>query len=81
MVSRCTGIVCCAARNRGAHASANLYSVIETAKANGLEPYAYLRFVFTELPRAQSLADFEVLLPRNLDRTRLHDPSPTAANA
>jgi len=66
---------------RGAHASANLYSVIETAKANGLEPYAYLRLVFTELPRAQSLADFEALLPRQLDRARLHDPSPTAANA
>jgi transposase len=28
---------------RGAQASANLYSVIETAKANGIEPYAYLR--------------------------------------
>jgi transposase len=24
----------------GAHASANLYSIIETAKANGLEPHA-----------------------------------------
>ena len=58
----------------GAHASANLYSVIETAKANGLEPFAYLRFVFTELPRAQALADFEALLPRHLDRARLQDP-------
>jgi transposase len=26
----------------GATASANLYSLIETAKANGLSPYAYL---------------------------------------
>ena len=31
---------------RGAQARANLYSLIETAKANGLEPYAYLRLVF-----------------------------------
>jgi transposase len=56
---------------RGAHASANLYSVVETAKANGLEPFAYLRLVFTELPRATTLPDFEALLPRNVDRARL----------
>jgi transposase len=54
---------------RGAHASANLYSVVETAKANGLEPFAYLRLVFTELPRATELAHFEALLPRNVDPT------------
>ena len=47
----------------GAAASANLYSLIETAKANGLEPYAYLRRVFTELPSAQRLDDIEALLP------------------
>jgi hypothetical protein len=32
---------------RGAEASANLYSLIETAKANGLEPWAYLQRVFS----------------------------------
>ncbi|MEW5980623.1 MAG: IS66 family transposase, partial [Acidobacteriota bacterium] len=32
---------------RGAEGSATLYSIIETAKANGLEPYAYLRLLFT----------------------------------
>ena len=47
----------------GVMASANLYSLIETAKANGLEPYAYLRKVYTELPKAQSVADLEALLP------------------
>lgn len=47
----------------GARSSANLYSLIETAKANGLEPYAYLRRVFTELPRATTVADIEALLP------------------
>ncbi len=66
---------------RGANASANLYSLVETAKANALEPYAYLRLVFTELPRAETLVDFEALLPRNLDRARLHDASPVSANA
>jgi len=48
---------------RGVQASANLYSLIETAKANGLEPYAYLRHVLSELPGAQSVADIEALLP------------------
>ncbi len=50
----------------GAEASANLYSLIETAKANGLEPYHYLRKIFTDLPQAQTLADLEALLPMNL---------------
>ena len=48
---------------QGAQASANLYSLIETAKANGLEPYAYLRHVFTLLPQATTVADIEALLP------------------
>lgn len=50
---------------KGAVASANLYSVIETAKANGLEPYGYLRKIFTELPQATSLEQIEALLPWN----------------
>jgi len=51
------------ASTKGAIASANLYSLIETAKANGLEPYGYLKAVFTQLPNANSVADIEVLLP------------------
>jgi len=50
----------------GAHASAKLYSVIETAKASGLEPYAYLRLIFEKLPQAITLADVEALLPWNV---------------
>ncbi|ACE85106.1 IS66 family element, transposase [Cellvibrio japonicus Ueda107] len=50
---------------KGATASANLYSVIETAKANGLEPYGYLKTIFTELPNATSLEQIEALLPWN----------------
>jgi transposase len=52
---------------KGVKASANLYSLIETAKANGLEPYAYLRHLFTELPKAETAEAIEVLLPGNLD--------------
>jgi transposase len=50
----------------GAEASALLYSLIETAKANELEPYAYLRHVFDRLPTASSLEDYEALLPWNI---------------
>jgi transposase len=55
----------------GAHASANLYSLVETAKANGLEPYAYLRQLFTELPKAGVVEDIEALLPWNVPRESL----------
>ena len=50
----------------GVHASANLYSLVETAKAHGLEPYAYLREVFTKLPGATTVEDIEALLPGNI---------------
>ena len=47
----------------GAQASANLYSLIETAKANGLEPWAYLHRVSRDLPSAVTIDDVERLLP------------------
>ena len=50
---------------KGVKASANLYSLIETAKANGLEPYAYLRHLFTELPQANTVEAIEALVPGN----------------
>jgi transposase len=56
---------------KGVQASANLYSLIETAKANGLEPYAYLRYLFTELPKAQTIEAIEVLLPGNLSKDQI----------
>jgi len=49
----------------GAKASANLYSLIQTAKANGLNPYEYLKLVFTQLPNVQTPDDIERLLPWN----------------
>jgi len=48
---------------KGVKASANLYSLIETVKANGLEPYAYLRYLFAELPKAETVEAIELLLP------------------
>jgi len=51
----------------GAKASATFFSLIETAKANGLEPYAYLRFIFEKLPLAKSDQDLQDLLPQHID--------------
>jgi len=50
----------------GAKASANLYSLIQTAKANGLNPYDYLKQVFAALPNAKCIEDVEKCLPWNL---------------
>ena len=50
----------------GARASALIYSLVETAKANGLEPYLWLRKVLRALPTATTVEHFEALLPRNL---------------
>lgn len=56
----------------GATASARLYSFIETAKANGVEPYAYLKRVFEELPAAVATNNDDAitqLLPWNVAAT------------
>lgn len=52
----------------GATASAALYSLVETAKANGLEPYRYLRFLFERLPYAKTPEDYRKLTPLHMDR-------------
>ena len=49
----------------GLPASAQIYSLVETAKVNGQEPYTWLRHVLERLPHAQSVEDFEALLPWN----------------
>lgn len=51
----------------GAKASATLYSLVETAKANGHNPYDYLRDLLTELPKAKTVEQIEKLLPYNLN--------------
>ena len=47
----------------GAKASANLYSLIETAKAHQVEPYHYLRWVLAELPLLETMEQVDRLLP------------------
>ena len=48
---------------KGATASAQLYSMVETAKANGQEPYAWLGHALEHLPVDSSVEDYEALLP------------------
>ena len=50
---------------KGATASAQIYSLVETAKANGQEPYTWLRHVLERLPHASLVEDYEALLPWN----------------
>ena len=56
---------------KGVKASANLYSLIETTKANGLKPYAYLRHLFSKLPKARTAEAIEALLPGNLSKDQI----------
>ena len=51
-----------------AQASATCYSLIETAKLNGLEPYFYLNTLLSKLPYAETVEDIEALLPWNLTK-------------
>jgi len=51
----------------GAAASALLYSLIETAKANGHEPYRYLCHLFDTLPLVEGDEALSGLLPYRLD--------------
>jgi hypothetical protein len=47
---------------KGAKASAIIYSIIETAKENGLHPYTYLTYLFDQIPDCKS-SDLDRLLP------------------
>jgi transposase len=53
----------------GANASAALYSLIETVKLQGIEPYAYLNAIFKAMPYAETIEDVEALLPWNYKRS------------
>ena len=59
-----------------AEAGAKFYSLVETAKANGLEPYNYLRYIFEKLPLAQTDHDYRKLLPQFVDKNELAASSP-----
>lgn len=55
---------------KGAKASAGVYSLIETAKANGLKPRKYVQFIITGLPETAFLEhpeELEKYLPWDLN--------------
>jgi transposase len=56
---------------RGAEASATFFSLIETAKVNGLEPYAYLHYLFETLPLIENQDAYRSLLPQYVDKDLL----------
>ena len=57
-----------ATSTKGATALCNWYSIIETAKANNLDSYAYLKYILTHLPIYQAQnKDIEDLLPWNIE--------------
>lgn len=61
----------------GAFASAMLYSIIETAKINGHEPFFYLYYLFSLLPYAKDPASVSALLPFNVAKKTVYDYAAT----
>ncbi|MBA2655849.1 MAG: transposase domain-containing protein [Tatlockia sp.] len=51
---------------RGAHASALFYSLIATAKVNGLNPLDYLKTLFENIRSCRTPEDYASLFPHNL---------------
>jgi len=56
--------------SQGARASATCYSLVETAKANKLEPSVYIQHVLERIADADTLEKLEALLPWNVDLER-----------
>ena len=50
----------------GAESSCGMYSLIQTAKQNGIIPFKYLTALFEKAPLANSLEGWEKLLPWNI---------------
>ena len=55
---------------RGAEASANLYSLVATAKAADSEPWAYLERVLTDLRRAETIEGVQPPLPHRIQQRK-----------
>lgn len=51
------------ASTRGATANGIVYSLVETAKENGIQPTKYFEFLFEHLPNLSSLSNLEAYLP------------------
>lgn len=57
----------------GMRANAVMYSLVQTAKANGIDPFVYLRYVIDKMPTLKSSKDVECLLPWNMPAADLEE--------
>jgi len=54
---------------KGATASAMIYSIVETAKENGVNPYDYLAHIFRAAPNLPAGSAIDSLLPWHVNAT------------
>ena len=64
----------------GAHANAALTTMVQTARANKLDPYQYLVHVLTNLPYAKTEQDFDDLMPWRV-KAQFDEPSADSRKA
>ena len=57
----------------GAHASANIYSLLVSAKINKIQPYKYLKHVLKTLPNVTDANEIESLMPHKIDMSTCGD--------
>jgi hypothetical protein len=50
----------------GMRANAIMYTLVQTARANGLDPFEYLTYVYERLPNMTTAKEVESLLPWNV---------------
>jgi transposase len=55
----------------GANAAATIFSLVETCKYHGIEPYNWFRYVLQQMPLCKTDAEIEALMPFNVDRSLL----------
>jgi transposase len=58
----------------GAKSSCNIYSLLETAKMNKIDPYTYFRYILEKIPLATNCSELEALLPMNLSTAEIKPP-------
>ena len=57
----------------GAEASATIYSIVETAKANKIDPYWYFRILLQKIPKIKNKDELIKLLPQNIDKATIDE--------
>ncbi len=55
----------------GTDACAMLFSLVETSKANEIDPQAYLKFLLERFPAAHTTEDMKAFMPQCVDRSLL----------